>query len=633
MTGVVGRGDARRRDALKHGLEARVVKVALVSTIAALLAAFSVYQWRNWTADRADLAADSLQLAHSIASAAHKSVIHGDASAALIAAKLVDASEHGVAAAYSDLQGHHIEFGKTRTAAQRLGFEGVLTPRTRFWATGLEVRAPHYEAGRRVGEVVLWVDDREVVIERLTNIGIALALSLLATAAAGLVARRMARRALAPLHALNDGMDALALSRDFDARLPIAREDEVGQLTRGFNRLLAALGDYDKSLHGALGEVTASRDAAERANAMKSQFLATMGHELRTPLNGVLGMSQALLMDDLKADQREKIQVIQRSGSALATVLNDLLDMSDMESGRMRIESAPFDLQAVVVEAAETAITLSESKGLTLDVDLETSAQGAWTGDAARLRQVLYNLISNGLKFTAEGGVRVRAEGGVAGLVITVADTGIGMAPDLLPHLFEPFTQGEGGTARRFGGSGLGLAICHRLVDLMGGTLAAESVLASGSTFTVLLPLERAASRGAARGCGPLSDLRVLVAEDNETNQRVVRTVLNALGIDPVVVSDGRAAVEAWSQGGWDLILMDIQMPVRDGVTATREIRGLEAKRGLHPTRIVALTANAMPAQMDEYAAAGMDGVVAKPIMIDRLHAALVDARDLRAAA
>ena len=630
---AIGRTRKRGGRGVTAGLEARVVTVALVSTIAALLAAFSLYQYRNWTADRENLAADSVRAAHAIGAAAHRGVAAGDAEALVVASRLLDNSEHVVAAAYTDLDGHRAQFGKVRGLGERLAFRGVRAVEARFHLGGLEVRAPHYVAGRQVGEIVLWVDDRQILSERITNIGIALVLSLIATLGAGLVARRLARRALAPLYALNDGMEAVAASRDFNARLPIAREDEVGQLTRRFNRMLGALGDYDKSLRGALTEVTAARDAAERANVMKSQFLANMGHELRTPLNGVLGMSQTLLLEDLTEVQRERVAVIQQSGSALLTVLNDVLDLSDMEEGAIRIETSTFELEPIVRHACATAITLAESKGLALEMDLDASTLGPWVGDAVRLRQVIYKLVGNGLKFTDRGGVRVRAEAGVSGLVVTVADTGVGIAPQMLPHLFEKFVQAEGGATREYGGAGLGLAICRRLVDLMGGTLMVESELGRGSTFTILLPIARGEAEAPAdAGATHVADLRVLVAEDNETNQRVVRTVLNALGVDPTVVPDGRAAVEAWGRGEWDLVLMDIQMPVRDGVAATRDIRRLEAERGLPPTRIVALTANAAPAQVSEYEAAGMDGVVPKPIMIDELHAALVDARDIRAA-
>jgi len=630
--GLFSRAEARTAGRLGGGLETSVVTIALVSTIAALLAAFSVYQYRNWSTDRAELAAESVRLAQAIGAAAHRGLAAGDAEAAMAASRLLDSSENAVAAAYSDLSGRRTQFGKAGGLGPRLGFKGVTAIQTRFRATGLEVRAPHYVAGRRVGEVVLWVDDREVLVERLSNISIALVLSLLATLGAGLVARRMARRALAPLRALDDAMETVTASRDFSARLSIARDDEVGRLTRRFNRLLGGLEDYDRDLRGAMLGASEACEQAERANRMKSQFLANMGHELRTPLNGVLGMTQALLRDDLTDGQRERVEVILNSGTALLTVLNDVLDLADMEAGTVNIEVADFDIEAVIRQACETAVTLAESKGLDLEIEIDAAATGSWVGDAARLRQVLYNLVSNAMKFTAEGGVRVRVQA-ADGLVISVIDTGIGIAPEVLPGLFETFTQGEGGVTRRFGGAGIGLSICRRLTELMGGTLEAEGALGEGSAFTIRLPLERAnAAAVASPGDIHVADLRVLVAEDNETNQRVVRTVLNALGVDPTVVPDGRAAVEAWGRGEWDLVLMDIQMPVRDGVTATRDIRRIEAEQGLSPTRIVALTANALPAQVVEYEAAGMDGVVPKPIMIDQLHAALVDASEGKAA-
>ncbi|MBU1374615.1 MAG: response regulator [Alphaproteobacteria bacterium] len=630
--GVLNRAEARAGGLLGGGLEARVVAIALMSTIAALLAAFSVYQYSNWANDRAELAAKSVRLAQAIGVLAHRGLVVGDAEASITASRLLESSETAVAAAYSDLSGHHVRFGNVGGLGSRLGFKGVKAIETRFWTSGLEVRAPHYVAGRQVGEVVLWVDDRQVLMERLSNISIALLLSLLATLGAGLVARRLARRALAPLRALDEAMETVAASRDFSARLPIARDDEVGRLTLSFNRLLGGLQDYDTDLRGAVQEASEACDDAERANRMKSQFLANMGHELRTPLNGVLGMTQALLRDDLSAGQRERVEVILNSGTALLTVLNDVLDLADMDAGTVSIETAPFDLEAVIRQACETAVTLAESKGLALAVEIDASAAGSWIGDATRLRQVLYNLVSNAMKFTASGGVHVRAED-AEGLVISVTDSGIGIAPEALPKLFETFTQGEGGSTRRFGGAGLGLAICRRLAGLMGGTLEAQSEVGEGSVFTIWLPLERGAPAAEAPAAElHVAALRVLVAEDNETNQRVVRTVLNALGVDPTVVPDGRAAVEAWGRGEWDLVLMDIQMPIRDGVAATRDIRRIEAERGLTPTRIVALTANAMPAQVSEYEAAGMDGVVSKPIMIDQLHAALRDACGAKAA-
>jgi len=618
-----------------RGLEARIVTVALLSTIGALTVAFSIYQWRNWSADREGLAADSVTLARSMAPMLYRSSARHDSIAAADAHALLNGNENAVAALYVDAQGGRLALGKPGRRWPELKPAGVSAARSQLRFGGVQVQVPHYEGGRRVGELVLWADDHELVVQRLENVGIALGLSLIATLGAGLVAQRLARRALRPLHALNASMEALAASRDFTARIPVAGEDEVGQLTHRFNRLLAALHDYDLNLNGALAEVTAGRDAAEQANVMKTQFLANMGHELRTPLNGVLGMAQALGRDDLTVEQHERVEVIRTSGTALLTVLNDVLDLAEIESGRLQVNATPLDLEALVRDACQVATTLAASKGIALEIEIDADARGLWLGDAVRLRQVIYKLVSNGLKFTDAGAVKVSAAHTATGLCFTVADTGIGIAPELLPRLFDAFVQGEGGATRRFGGVGVGLAICRNLVELMGGTIGVESRAGHGSVFTVRLPMERCeaqADAGAAMAGADMGPLRVLVAEDNETNQRVVRTVLNALGIDPEVVADGRAAVEAWGRGGFDLVLMDIQMPVRDGIAATRDIRRLEAERGLAPTRILALTANAMKHQVAEYAAAGMDGVVAKPIMIDVLHAALTGVNSLRPA-
>jgi signal transduction histidine kinase len=259
--------------------------------------------------------------------------------------------------------------------------------------------------------------------------------------------------------------------RDFTARIPVGGEDEVGQLAHTFNRLLSALHDYDLNLKGALAEVTAARDSAEQANVMKTQFLANMGHELRTPLNGVLGMAQALGGDTLTVEQHERVEVIRTSGTALLTVLTDVLDLSEMESGRLQLDAAAFDLEALVCDACEVAITLAASKGIALQIEVEAGARGMWLGDPVRLRQVIYKLVSNGLKFTEAGQVKVSADSIGSGLRFTVVDTGIGMAQDLLPRLFGAFVQGEGGVTRRFGGAGVGLAVCRNLVELMGGAI------------------------------------------------------------------------------------------------------------------------------------------------------------------
>jgi CheY-like chemotaxis protein/anti-sigma regulatory factor (Ser/Thr protein kinase) len=276
---------------------------------------------------------------------------------------------------------------------------------------------------------------------------------------------------------------------------------------------------------------------------------------------------------------------------------------------------------------------VANKKGLTLELAIEPAAHGAYLGDPTRVRQVLYNLISNALKFTEHGGVQVIAAREREALALTVADTGVGIAPERLQALFEKFTQADASTTRRYGGTGLGLAICRQLCELMGGRITAESEPGAGARFKAVLPLPRAgeaqaaaAPAGALVGAehdAQLQEVKVLAAEDNLVNQLVLKTMLEQIGVEPVLVENGEAAFRAWQTGEWDVILMDMQMPVMDGVTAARAIRAAEAAQGRRRTPIIALTANAMSHQIAECRAAGMDSHVAKPIEAGRLFDAL----------
>lgn len=377
-------------------------------------------------------------------------------------------------------------------------------------------------------------------------------------------------------------------------------------------------------------------EAAEAANAAKSAFLATMSHEIRTPLNGVLGMAQAMAAEALSEPQRERLAVIQGSGEALLAILNDVLDLSKIEAGRLELEPAEFDLAALVLGASSAFTAIAEGKGLDFVIDVE-AARGRYLGDSIRLRQILHNLISNALKFTDRGEVRVGAEWRGDALEFWVSDTGVGIAEANLSRLFQKFVQLDSTPTRRFGGSGLGLAICHELVTLMQGEITVGSKVGEGSCFSVLLPLPRLA--GEAHQCAPTADddgtrnracLKVLAAEDNAINQLVLRTLLTQVGIQPTLVDDGRAAVTAWAAEDWDVILMDVQMPVMDGVSATAAIRRLEGETARARTPIIALTANAMAHQVAEYLRAGMDGHVSKPIVATQLFQELALAAERR---
>jgi len=407
----------------------------------------------------------------------------------------------------------------------------------------------------------------------------------------------------------------------------------LGLLTNLFVNARRQLAGSREALRRARAEAQERGVAAEAANGAKSAFLATMSHEIRTPLNGVLGMAQAMAADKLSAMQRDRLDVIRQSGEALLAILNDVLDLSKIEAGRFEMETVAFDLGELMKGAHSAFTALANKKGLSFALTIEADARGVYLGDPMRVRQVLYNLISNALKFTERGEVRVTAASAGEWLALSVSDTGVGIHPARVGALFEKFTQEDASTTRRFGGTGLGLAICRELADLMGGRIDVASRLGEGSTFVVSLPLARVGEAHAAAFAlpGPAPDadepglpkVRVLAAEDNSVNQLVLKTLLHQIGVEPVLVENGEEALHAWRDGRWDVVLMDMQMPVMDGLTATRRIREAEAELGLPRTPIIALTANAMAHQVGECLAAGMDGHVAKPIEAARLFAAL----------
>ncbi|WP_235519304.1 MULTISPECIES: ATP-binding protein [unclassified Caulobacter] len=387
--------------------------------------------------------------------------------------------------------------------------------------------------------------------------------------------------------------------------------------------VLAGLAGYAidavRLMRGAARALERAQAEALEASRAKSAFLAMMSHELRTPMNGVLGLAHAMRGTALDPRQAEYLEMIEQSSHGLMTILNDILDLSKIEAGKLELEVAPFDIRKL---AAQIRLVWSETarlKGLELVLDIDPDTPAWLSGDAARVRQILMNLVSNALKFTEAGRVTVRIASAAGdagdGIVVAVSDTGIGLSDEQRARLFTPFAQGDRTIARRFGGTGLGLAICRQLVEMMDGEIGVESVAGQGSTFAAHLPLP--AARALSDFSGPVAALdlagaRVLVVDDNVVNQTVARAILEAVGVSVATVGDGYAALARLRVEDFDVVLMDVHMPEMDGVEAVRRIRAGEGGRVDLP--VVALTADAMVGDAERLLAQGFDDAHPKPI-------------------
>ncbi|HZC16878.1 MAG TPA: ATP-binding protein, partial [Caulobacteraceae bacterium] len=377
--------------------------------------------------------------------------------------------------------------------------------------------------------------------------------------------------------------------------------------------------------------LTMALHRAEAASRAKSEFLANVSHEIRTPLNGVLGLAEGLSRTDLDERQRDLLKTIVNSAATLDGILGDLLDFSRLEAGRLTVSETAFDLGELIEEAASSHRGAAEAKGLGFELVLDETTRRRVVGDPTRLRQILTNLLSNAVKFTSEGRVGLSVAKAARGdrYYFEVRDSGIGFEPDQAERLFTRFEQADGSITRQFGGTGLGLSISRQLAELMGGKVSAAGKPGRGAVFTLIVPLP--AARGAPAAPEPEIErpdraLRVLVVDDNETNRRVAELILAAIGAEVVCVEDGRAGVGAVESGDFDVVLMDLQMPVMDGLSATRAIRAREAQAGLPRLPIVVLSANVMREHVEASNAAGADDHIGKPVRAETLIAAVLQA-------
>ncbi|MCT5748379.1 ATP-binding protein [Pseudomonas aeruginosa] len=435
-----------------------------------------------------------------------------------------------------------------------------------------------------------------------------------------LVARRLAQRLSAPISTMGQAVEAIQ-SGDYKTSLPILDDGEIGDLARHINNLASGLDRASREQEQAISQLISAREEAEQANRAKSDFLAMMSHELRTPMNGVLGMLQLLETTEQTREQAEYTALATESTEHLLKVINDILDFSRIERGALELECIPFNLLELVQGSALVFQHSAQQRGLALELQIQAGLENIEVcGDPTRIRQILVNLLGNALKFTEEGAIHLSLEWqaldhDVLWLTCAVHDSGIGISPERLEHMFDAFQQADSSISRRYGGTGLGLAIARTLAERMGGTLQAESKEGSGSTFTLEIPLpfqQSPAHRQQAGGdAAPVAaGQEILLVEDNPVNQTVIEAMLRSLGYRVTLVADGIQAVRSAERQRYDAILMDCRLPVLDGYSATREIRAQENGRRVP---IIALTANALQGDRENCLQAGMNDYLAKP--------------------
>jgi signal transduction histidine kinase/ActR/RegA family two-component response regulator len=532
---------------------------------------------------------------------------------------------------------YHQAVAKYRTNESRKSIDAF-----EFAATYFDFSSPIKFDGNQLGTLKVRVDlaplHQRIYAYVITTI-FSLALSFIL---AYLLSNRLQRAVTTPISNLANAFQEVSETKDYSRRVERTTNDEIGELAEGFNSMLKIIHDRDKEMERLVEKL-------KSATAAKSAFLANMSHEIRTPMNGILGVTSLLLQNPDTEERITYIKTIDESANSLLHIINDILDLSKIEAGKVDLEIAEFSMDETITQLRSLFEPTARTKGLSLKITLDPATPVKLIGDSGRMRQVLINMIGNALKFTPAGSVAVHISTSnlslsTAALLFEVTDTGIGITRKSQNVIFEDFSQIDESSTRNFGGTGLGLSVSKKIVELMGGKIGVESRENQGSRFWFTLPFELDSNQQSSNSdsCTPLASeqslrfdnaqsletpsyqARVLIVDDSEVNRFIMVETMKTFGLDTVAVDSGTAAIEAVQNDTFDLIVMDIQMPEVSGIEATDKIRLWEKAIGAkEPIPIIAFSASAMRGDRERFLLAGMDDYLSKPIQADNLQQVL----------